>query len=93
MNELDSFCRYQSDDVIDYKKCIEVALLQLRVLELLPESENTLFLGQEAMSFPSKPTRQKTVVATDDFYERQSLLKVRVIDGTGINIIQFYTHI
>lgn len=37
---------YNSDEKdVDYKLCTEVARLQLKVLDLLPDSENTLFSG------------------------------------------------
>jgi hypothetical protein len=40
------FRRYNSDEKdVDYKLCTEVARLQLKVLDLLPDNENTLFSG------------------------------------------------
>jgi hypothetical protein len=75
-------CRYKDDKVIDYKRCIEIARLQLKVLDLLPENESTLFLSQEndTISFSGS--------IDYNFEERKSLLKVLSI--TSILILTTY---
>ncbi len=83
MNLISSF-RYKDDEVIDYKKCIEVAQLQLRVVDLLPESENTLFVSPETMSFSGS--------TDENFEERKSLLKVRPMDLAVTNKIHYVIH-
>jgi hypothetical protein len=55
--------RYNSGEKdVDYKLCIDVARLQLKVLDLLPENENTLFSGStdERMSVLQVPARDSS---------------------------------
>ncbi len=57
-----------------------MAQLQLRVVELLPETENTLFLSPDNMSFSGS--------TDENFEERRSLLKASLSDHAILFIIE-----